>query len=62
MRVVLNYGRHQDKHFKGLYMENNPFVIEKFNFTFPPTSNFGVTKIQRVVSCKCEYHYKAVIS
>ena len=35
-------------------MENEPLVIEKFNFTFPPTSNFGVTKIQRVVSSKRE--------
>jgi len=53
MRVVLNYGKHQDKHFEGLFMENDPVVTEKFNFTFPPTSNFGVTKMQRVVSCKC---------
>jgi len=42
-------------------MENDSLVIEKFNSMFPPTSNFGVTKIQRVVSCKCEYYHKAVI-
>jgi len=44
----LNYGHHQDKHFEELFVENDPLVIDKFNFTFP-TSNFGGTKITRVV-------------
>ena len=49
MKVVLDYGKHQDKYFEGLFMENDPLVIEKFDFMFPPTSNFGRTKITRVV-------------
>ena len=62
MRVVLNYGKHQDKHFEGLFMENDRLVIEKFNFTFPPISNLVELKSHEWCTSKCEHYHKAVIS
>ena len=62
MKVVLNYGHHQDKHFEGLFMENDPLVIEKFNYTFPLRLNLAELKSHKWCTCKCEYYHKAVIS
>jgi len=62
MKVVLNYGRHQDKHFEGLFMENDPLVIEKFNYTFPLRLNLAELKSHKWCTSECEYYHKAVIS
>jgi len=62
MKVVLYYGKHQDKHFEGLFMENDPLVIEKFNYMFPLPLNLVELKSHKWCTSKCEYYDKAVIS